>query len=98
MNYSFHCRESLSACQDHLKSLQSQISELELRLAGQQDRANQDGRAGQTDQDESRPGPPVAGVGLLKGRLGRLIAETQREREVEKELVNSLKVRVKCKF
>ena len=85
-------RESLAACRENLKSLCHQCTELQLRVTELEQRKRRgegEGRGGEGEEE----GRSVASCGFLRAHLGRVRGEIEREEEVEKELVDKLKVR-----
>ena len=98
-------RESLAACRENLKSLCHQCTELQLRVTDLEQRKRGGEGEGRGGEGEGRGGEgeeegrSVASCGFLRAHLGRVRGEIEREKEVEKELVDKLKVRniLKCK-
>lgn len=80
------------ACRENLKSLCSQRSGLQLRIAHLEHGVNV-----QQEREGGR-GSLVATGGLLKSQLARISKEIEKEEEVEKELIEKLQVRGKIQF
>ena len=91
-------RESLAACRENLKFLQTQRSELQYRIA-ELERMKDAAPRGAGDKEirgggGGKGGSSVAAAGLLRAQLGRVRVEIVREEEAEREVVQKLQVRI----
>ena len=91
-------RESLAACRENLKSLRIQCVEIDRWVKESEGgemkwRGGREG-VGRGEREVGEKGSLVARVGLMRAQLERVQKEIEREEEVERGLVERVKVRL----